>query len=256
MSDAPNFSLAGQKILVTGASGGIGRALVQRIAAFGGYPVIHYAYNRDSAEELLLSVEGKGAVVQGDLVDPLGATALWESSVAVCGQIHALINNAGIRATTQIGDDLDSWQRAWELDLRVNLLAPADLCRAAISHFRQQGGGRIINIASRAAQRGYTEDHMPYGASKAGLINLTKSIARNFGKDGIIAIAIAPGFVHTEMAEDFIREKGREAAVGDIPIGEMVDATELADLVAFSLIGSQRSLSGSTIDINGASYIR
>ena len=256
MDRAPHLSLAGQNILITGASGGVGRVLVERVAALGARPVIHYAHNRDSAEELLASIGGTGLVVQADLADPLEATSLWTRSERACGRLHALINNAGIRATTHIEDHLTDWQRAWETDVRINLLAPADLCRSAISHFRQHGGGRIINIASRAAQRGYTEDHMPYGASKAGLINLTKSIARNFGKDGIIAIAIAPGFVRTDMAEDFIREKGREAAVGDIPIGEMVEPSELADLVALTLAGSQRSLSGATLDMNGASYIR
>lgn len=256
MGNEPKLSLAGQNVLVTGASGGIGRALVERIASFGGTPVIHYSRNRASAEELLASIGGTGCVVQGDLADPRGATTLWESASSACGRIHALVNNAGIRATTRVEDDLADWQRAWEADLRVNLLSPADLCRSAILHFQQHGGGRIINIASRAAQRGYTAEHMPYGASKAGLINLTKSIARNFGKDGVIAIAIAPGFVRTEMAEEFIRQRGREAAVGDIPIGDMVEPSELADLVAFSLLGSQRSLSGATLDMNGASYIR
>lgn len=256
MGDDAKPSLAGQNVLVTGASGGIGRALVARIAAFGGTPVIHYSRNRAGAEKLHTAIGRTGHLVQADLAAPRGATALWGGALSACGRIHALVNNAGLRTSTRIEDPLADWQQAWEADLRVNLLAPADLCRAAIAHFQQQGGGRIINIASRAAQRGYTEDHMPYGASKAGLINLTKSIARNFGKDGIIAIAIAPGFVRTEMAEEFIRTKGRAAAVGDIPIGDMVEPTELADLVVFTLLGAQRSLSGATLDVNGASYLR
>ncbi len=248
--------LTGQNVLVTGATGGIGQAIVERVAALGAHPVIHYVQNVSAAEELLSRIGKKGTVVQADLSDAGGATELWEKSVSHRGRIHGLVNNAGIRATSRIEDSLAEWQRAWEDDLRINLLAPADICRVAIGHFRQYGGGRIVNIASRAAQRGYTEDHMPYGASKAGLINLTKSIARNFGKDGVVAIAIAPGFVRTKMAEEFMREKGREAVVGDIPVGEMVEPAEVADLVAFSLLETQRSLSGATLDLNGASYIR
>ncbi|WP_342627231.1 SDR family oxidoreductase [Nguyenibacter vanlangensis] len=251
-----HFSLAGQNILVTGASGGIGQALVERISNLGGHPIIHYARNRNVAENLLSYIGGRGTLVHGDLSDHDGAAKLWEQAISSCGRINALVNNAGIRSIARIEDDLGQWQRAWEVDLRVNLLAPADLCRSAIAHFRQHGGGRIINIASRAAQRGYTEEHMPYGASKAGLVNLTKSIARNFGKNGVIAIAIAPGFVRTEMAEEFIKAKGQDAAVSDIPIGEMVEPPELADLIAFCLFSSQRSLSGATLDMNGASYLR
>ncbi|MCR8546420.1 SDR family oxidoreductase [Salipiger sp. P9] len=250
------ISLEGKTVLVTGASGGIGGAIVRRIAALGGMPVIHYARNAAAAEALLSEIGGAGTPVQADLSVPEGATALWQEAVARCGRIHALVNNAGVRGLARVGDDLALWQSAWDSDLRVNLLAPADLCRLAIRHFRDAGGGRIVNIASRAGQRGYTEDHMPYGASKAGLINLTKSIARNFGKDGVTAVAIAPGFVRTEMAESFVAAHGRAAAVGDIPTGEMVTPEELADLVAFTLRDAQVSLNGATLDVNGGSYLR
>nr|WP_320204024.1 SDR family NAD(P)-dependent oxidoreductase [Agrobacterium rosae] len=257
MNEATNhLSLAGQNILITGASGGIGQALVEKVSALGGHPVIHYSQNRSVAENLLSRLGGHGTLVKGDLGHPAGATKLWQEAISSCGRLSAVVNNAGVRSTTRIEDDLSEWQRAWETDLRINLLAPADISRAAVAHFREHGGGRIINIASRAAQRGYTEDHMPYGASKAALVNLTKSIARNFGKDGVVAIAIAPGFVRTEMAEEFIAERGLDAAVGDIPIGEMVEPSELADLIAFCLLGSQKSLSGATLDMNGASYLR
>ena len=167
-----------------------------------------------------------------------------------------MVNNAGIRSTANVTDDLAHWSKAWEADLRVNLRAPADLSRLAVRHFASHGGGQIVNIASRAAQRGYTEDHMPYGASKAGLLNLTKSIARSFGKDGVVAVAVSPGFVRTEMAEQFIAAKGKMAALGDIPIGEMVEPKEVAELVCFALRPDQKSLSGATLDINGASNDR
>ena len=138
----------------------------------------------------------------------------------------------------------------------MNLFAAADLCKEAILHFKANGGGRIINIASRAGQRGYAADAMPYGASKGALVNLTKSIARSFGPDGITAIAIAPGWVRTDMADDFVAKHGKLAAVADIPIGEMAEPEEIGELVAFLLRPSQASLNGATLDVNGGSYIR
>ena len=253
MSDLP---LLDRAVLVTGASGGIGRALVKSLAGSGARPLIHYVRDADGAASLLHEIDGKGWTIQADLSQPAGASDLWSRAEALAGRIYAVINNAGTRSEARIESDLQAWQKAWELDLRVNLQAPADLCRSAVLHFQSHGGGRIINIASRAAQRGYMADYMPYGASKAALINLTKSLARNYGAEGIIAIAIAPGFVRTGMAEGYVREHGLAAAVDDIPIHAMVEPNELADLVLFCLRSDQRSLNGATFDVNGGSYIR
>ncbi len=253
MSDLP---LLDRAVLVTGASGGIGRALVKSLAGSGARPLIHYVRDADGAASLLHEIDGKGWTIQADLSQPAGASDLWSRAEALAGRIYAVINNAGTRSEACIESDLQAWQKAWELDLRVNLQAPADICRSAVLHFKSHGGGRIINIASRAAQRGYMADYMPYGASKAALINLTKSLARNYGADGIIAIAIAPGFVGTGMADDYVREHGVAAAIDDIPIRAMVEPNELADLVLFCLRSDQRSLNGATLDVNGGSYIR
>ncbi|MEL6522446.1 MAG: SDR family oxidoreductase [Pseudomonadota bacterium] len=249
-------TLENSNILVTGATGGIGKAIVTRVAQLGGRPIIHFRSDEGAAQKLLDKIGGKGTILHADLQCPDGATQLWQMAEARVGRIHALVNNAGIRATARLEDEFETWSTAWETDLRVNLRAPADLCRLAVRHFSAHDGGRIINIASRAAQRGYAQDHMPYGASKAGLLNLTKTIARSFGAQGIIAMAIAPGFVRTEMAEEFIQTKGKDAAIGDIPIGEMVEPEEVAELVCFALRPDQKSLSGATLDVNGASYVR
>lgn len=251
-----NASLDGQTVLVTGASRGIGAAMARVLAANGAHVIVHYGHERAAAEAVLADIGGQGVLIQADLGDPSGATQLWEAAEAATGQIHALVNNAGIRLTARIDDDELTWQQAWRADLRVNLLAAVDLCRMAIRHFRKLGGGKIVNIASRAAHRGYTPDFMPYGAAKAALINLTKSLARGFAHEGIIVVALAPGFVRTEMAQGYIEKYGTEAAIGDIPLGEMVEPTEVAELIAFVLRPDQRSLNGATIDINGGSYIR
>lgn len=248
--------LDGQTILVTGASRGIGAATTRVLAANGARVVVHYGRDKMAATAVLDDIGGRGILVQADLSDRNGAANLWNAVEAATGRIHALVNNAGIRLTTHVEDDLATWQQAWQSDLQVNLLAPVDLCRLAIRHFRLHGGGKIINIASRAAQRGYTPDFMPYGAAKAALLNLTKSIARGFAHEGITAVAIAPGFVHTEMAQAYIDTHGKEAALGDIPLGEMVEPSEVAELIAFVLQPGQRSLNGATLDINGGSYVR
>lgn len=248
--------LQGQTVLVTGASGGIGAAIVGRLAAEGARPIIHYGRDAAAAEALLARINGNGLLVQADLSAPDGPLALWQTALAAAGRIHGLVNNAGIRTEISIDASPDDWKAAWQREFQINFFAAADLCKEAIRHFKATGGGRIVNMASRAGQRGYAADAMPYGATKAALVNLTKSIARSFGADGVTAVAIAPGWVRTDMAEDFIATHGKPAAVADIPIGEMASPAEMAELVAFVLRPSQASLNGATLDVNGGSYIR
>lgn len=176
--------------------------------------------------------------------------------VDVAGRIHALVNNAGVRTEISIEASPDEWRAAWHREFQVNFFAAADLSKEAIRHFREHGGGRIINMASRAGQRGYAAEALPYGTTKAALVNLTKSIARSFGAIGVTAVAIAPGWVRTDMAMEFIKTNGKAAAVADIPIGEMAEPAEVAELVAFVLRPSQVSLNGATLDVNGGSYVR
>ncbi len=253
---SPRTLLAGQTILVTGASGAIGAAVVEALAAEGARPVIHYARNRAGAEALLARVGGAGLLAQADLGDADGPARLWDAALAAAGRIHGLVNNAGIRTTVAVEDDLARWRAVWRNEFQVNLQAAADLCRSAILHFRAHGGGRIVSMASRAGQRGYVADAMAYGASKAALGNLTKSIARSFGAENIIAVAVAPGWVESDMATAYMARAGTQAAVGDIPIGAVATPAEIGELVAFAMRSTQRSLNGATLDVNGGSYVR
>jgi NAD(P)-dependent dehydrogenase (short-subunit alcohol dehydrogenase family) len=249
-------TLAGQTILVTGATGAIGQAICTRLAGEGARVVIHYGRNRAAAETLLARIGGGGTCLPADLSDPAAATALFAAAVQAEGRITGLVNNAGIRSEVPVTADLDTWQAAWNHEMRVNFLAAVDLTRAAILQFRTQGGGRIVNMASRAGQRGYASDAMAYGASKAALINLTKSVAQSHGPEGITALAIAPGWVRTDMAEAFIARHGEAAALTGIPIGRMATPDEVAELVAFTFRPSQASLNGAVLDMNGGSYLR
>ncbi|MDB5663607.1 SDR family NAD(P)-dependent oxidoreductase [Cypionkella sp.] len=249
-------SLSERNVLVTGATGAIGQAICSALVVEGARVVIHYGRNRAAAEALLAKIGGAGWCIGADLSEPAGATDLWDKAQALTGRLHGLVNNAGIRSEVAVDAPLDQWQAVWEREFRVNFLAAVDLTRAAILHFRAQGGGRIINMASRAGQRGYASNAMAYGASKAALINLTKSVAQSHGAEGITAVAIAPGWVRTEMAEAFIAQHGEAVALAGIPIGAMAEAAEIGELVAFALRPSQASLNGAVLDVNGGSYLR
>lgn len=250
------LTLQGQTVLVTGATGAIGQAICHSLADEGARVVVHYSRNRAAAEALLAAIGGRGTCLAGDLATPLGATALFDAAVQAEGRITGLVNNAGIRSEVAVTAPLSDWQAAWEREMRVNFLSAVDLTRAAILHFRTHGGGRIVNMASRAGQRGYSANAMAYGASKAALINLTKSVAQSHGAEGITAIALAPGWVDTEMAQAYVAQHGKAAALSGIPINRMATPAEIGELVAFTFRPSQASLNGAVLDVNGGSYLR
>ena len=247
--------LSSQTILVTGATGAIGQAICRALAADGARVLIHYARSQTAAEALLAEIGGNGAVFQADLTDPAAPTALWDAAAAH-GRITGLVNNAGIRSEVELDAPLSDWHATWDREFRVNLFAAADLSRAAILHFRQHGQGRIIFMGSRSGQRGYMSNAMAYAAAKAALMNLTKTIAKSHGADGVTAINIAPGWVRTDMAEAYIARHGEASVTAEVPVGRIVLPAEVGELVAFTLRPSQVSLSGATLDMNGASYLR
>lgn len=250
------MKLSGQSILVTGATGTIGQAICHALVADGARVIVHYGRNRDAAEALVGRLGGMGFCLSADLSDPTGPEALWEQAIGYVGKLTGLVNNAGIRTEVAIDSPMEDWQRVWAREMRVNFLSAVDLSKLAVQHFRANGGGRIVNMASRAGQRGYISNAMAYGASKAALINLTKSIAQSHGHEGVTAVALAPGWVHTEMAEAYIAQHGEAAALAGIPIGRMADPQEIGEIIAFAFRPSQASLNGAVLDVNGGSYMR
>ena len=250
------MKLSGQSILVTGATGAIGQAICRALVADGANVVVHYGRNRDAAEALARTLDGRAWCVPADLSDPAGPQALWDGALAAAGRLSGLVNNAGIRSEVAVDAPMAEWQEVWAREMRVNFLSAADLSKLAIRHFRENGGGRIVNMASRAGQRGYTSSAMAYGASKAALINLTKSIAQSHGHEGVTAVALAPGWVRTEMAEAYIAEHGEAAALAGIPIARMAEPQEIGEITAFAFRPSQISLNGAVLDVNGGSYMR
>ncbi len=251
------IDFSGKVVLVTGGSRGIGAAIVETLARANASVVLHYGRSRAEAEALAGRFGSASCLtVQADLAEETSAPRLWRQALAWKGHIDVLVNNAGIAPTTRIGDALEDWHRAWAQVLRVNLIAAADLCREAIPHFAERGGGIIVNVASRAAFRGDQPELMHYAASKAGLVALTRSIARGFGAHNITAYVVAPGFVLTEMADQAIAEHGPEFVRKDIALPDMTGPKEVANVVAFLASGLARHATGSVVDVNGASYVR
>ncbi|HKR25018.1 MAG TPA: SDR family oxidoreductase [Allosphingosinicella sp.] len=230
-------------ILVTGTSRGIGAAILAALAG-------HRAVGHSSA--------GGDGRIAADLADPEGATALWrEAMAALDGRIDVLVNNAGIFEAAPIASADADWAAAWERTLRVNLKAAADLSRLALLHFRKRGeGGRIVNVASRAAYRGDSPDHWHYAASKAGMVAMTKTIARAYAGEGIYAFAVCPGFTVTGMVEDYLESRGGLGAMGELPIGRPSTADEVAETVRWLAVDAPAAATGSAIDVNGASFVR
>jgi NAD(P)-dependent dehydrogenase (short-subunit alcohol dehydrogenase family) len=253
------MTLRGKNVLVTGASRGIGAAIARSVANQGAKVALHYVNNQKKAQAVLggLPDPETHILVQADLTRTDAAKKLWQESVESLGYIDVIVNNAGKQYTAGVESDNELWDDTWDKTLQLNLTAAADLCRDAINHFRSRKvGGRIINIASRAGHRGDGPDYMHYAAAKGGLLALTKSIARGFAKDDILAFAITPGFTETDLATDILNEMGHEAATREIPLGDLAQPEEIGETVAFLCSDVVRHMTGATIDINGASYVR
>lgn len=251
------IDLSGKVVMVTGASRGIGAAIARTVAAAGAKVVLHYGKRADRAESIAAAVgKERCCVLQASLEEPGAGRDMWRRAIDHFGQIDVLVNNAGILEAAEVDSEFDAWAQAWQRTLQINLIAAADLCKEAILHFRERGGGVIVNIASRAAFRGGAVEYMNYAASKGGMISLTRTIARGYAGDGVLAYAIAPGFTATEVNEEYFKKNSKADVVRDIPIGDIVPAEDVANVVAFLASGLARHATGSTIDINGASYIR
>ena len=233
-------------ILLTGASRGIGAATLEHLRAAGHRVVGH-------------STAGGDDLLAADFTDPAAPRALWEAAFdALDGRIDVLVNNAGIFEAVADNASDEEWHAAWGRTLTINLQASADLCRHAIAHFRSSdaAGGRIVNVASRAAYRGDSPRHWHYAASKAGMIAMTKSIARGYAAENILAFAVCPGFTMTGMAEDYLGSRGGAKLLADIPLGRVADAGEIAETIRWLAVDAPPSATGAVIDVNGASYVR
>jgi NAD(P)-dependent dehydrogenase (short-subunit alcohol dehydrogenase family) len=220
-------------ILVTGASRGIGAAI---LTALRSHKVVGH------------STQGGDRRIAADLAVPGVAEGLWNEALErLDGRIDVLVNNAGIFEEAPL--DAPDWTARWQRTQQVNLVAAAELCRLAVLHFKARGGGRIVNVASRAAYRGDSPDHWHYAASKGGMVAMTKSIARAYAGEGIYAYTVTPGFTVTGMVEEYLESRGGLGALGGLGIGR-------PETVRWLATEAPPSATGSVIDVNGASYVR
>lgn len=249
------IDLSGKTVLVTGASRGIGRAITIGLGLAGARVVVHFNRNRGAAEALATEVGHGAFCLQAKLEDPSACQSMFEAAVATAGHIDVLINNAGVAISAPLNASTSDWLEVWNQTMFVNLRSVELLTRLAIPHFMQYGGGRIINIASRAAFRGDTADYMAYAASKAGVVALTKSVARAFGKQHIAAFTIAPGFTRTDMAQDFMDTYGEDYALNDIALPRLTEPDDIAPLVTLLASGLADHATGTSIDMNAGSYV-
>lgn len=250
-----DISLQGKKILVTGASRGIGKAAAIAFAASGARVGVHYNQNRQEAEKLAAELGNGSEAFGADLGTGEGPVKLWKDVLKAFGTIDVLVNNAAVAVSSPVEKEDEEWLHDWGHTMMVNLNATAMLCKKAIAHFREQQGGHIINISSRAAFRGDTAEYMAYAASKGGVVALTRSIARAFGKEGIKAFTVAPGFTRTDMAQDFIDRYGEDYALNDIALPELTVPENIAPTLVFLASGYADHATGATIDINAGSYV-
>ena len=232
-------------ILLTGASRGIGAAARTTLAARG-------------CTVIGQSTAGGDGLLAADFTDPAAPGQLWDAALEQAGgRVDVLVNNAGLFRAAPLDIADAEWSAAWGETLRINLDSAAELSRRAVRHWQQRGsGGRIVHVASRAGHRGDSPAHWHYAASKGAMLALHKTIARAYAAENILSFAITPGFTDTAMAGDYLASRGGPGLLADIPLGRVATPEEIAGIIAWCALHAPPSLTGATLDANGASYVR
>lgn len=250
--------------LVTGASRGIGRAIAQQLAARGCRVGVHFNSNRAAADATLKSLTGSGhAAFAADLASADQIGRLWSEASRAFGSIDIVVNNAATYGDhAPLATNYAEWQTAWQRTLAANLLGPANLCHCAANAMAAAaprdgifGRGRIVNISSRGAFRG-EPDAPAYGASKAGLNSLSQSLAKALAPQAVYVFCLAPGWVETDMAANYLAGPRGPKILAQHPLGRVATVEEIARTAVFCALDAPAAMTGSIIDVNGASYLR
>ena len=247
MSDL--LSLKDRVAIVTGASRGIGRAVALELARRGAAVVVNYLKSAEAAEALVNEIKAEGGQAvsfQGDVADFSAAQNLIKFAVETFGDLHILVNNAGITKDTLI---MMMSEADWDVVLATNLKSTFNCSKAAVKHMMRKRYGRIVNIASVAGQMG-NPGQTNYSASKAGQIGFTKALAREIAARNVTVNAVAPGFVDTEILASMAPET-LEAALKLVPLGRKASPEEIAYAVAFLASDQAAYITGQVLGVDG-----
>ncbi len=243
--------------LVTGASRGIGRAVATQLAARRVRVALHYRERKESAAAVAASLAGDGHhLFSADLEQPDAPAALFNEVLAHYGRVDLLVNCAGIFEHHPVAEvDYDTWRKAWDRTLAINLLAPTHLTFLATQHMRTRGGGRIINLSSRGAYGGQPKTSA-YSASKAALNSMGHSFAQAFARERVLVFTIAPSWVDTDMAAPHIHGGRHDEIREGIPLGRVTTAEEVATTATWLALDAPEAMTGAIVDVNGAVHLR
>jgi NAD(P)-dependent dehydrogenase (short-subunit alcohol dehydrogenase family) len=251
------MDFSGKNVLITGGSRGIGKTCAQAFAERGGRIAINFNQNETAAHETMASLTGDGhMIIKADVSQPDPVQSMVTGVASEFNRIDIVVNNAGISQRHPIdGVDYDEWQGAWERILSINLVGSANVMYWAVQHMMKKGGGRIVNVSSRGAFRGEPEQPA-YGASKAGMNAMSKSLAQKLIPHNIYVGVVAPGFVETEMAAKTLSGPEGEGIRMQSPFKRVARPEEVAYAVLFLAAEESKFSTGAIIDVNGASYLR
>jgi NAD(P)-dependent dehydrogenase (short-subunit alcohol dehydrogenase family) len=244
----------GRVAIVTGAGRGIGRAVAERFAADGAAVVVA-ELDDTAAAETVAAIEaagGRALAVHADVTRPDEVDALAAAATAAFGSIDVLVNNAGILRSTRAADVTPE---EWHLVVDANLTGSFLCARAAYPALRATGHGRIVNIASMAGRATSTLGGVHYTTAKAGVLGLTRHLAREWARDGITVNAISPGIVDTPMVRGSTDAARMTQVLASIPMGRLADASEIASLVCFLASDEAAYITGANVDIHGGELI-
>jgi 3-oxoacyl-[acyl-carrier protein] reductase len=244
MSPAPFCSLEGTVALVTGGSRGIGAAVSRELARAGASLAINYRSGTEAAEALAAELDG--LAVQADVADPAQTGSLVERVESALGPIGALVNNAGVTRDTLIVRMSDE---EWEAVIDTNLRGVFNVCRAVARGMLKRHSGAIVNMTSVVGLHG-NAGQANYAASKAGIVGLTKALAKELGSRGVRVNAIAPGYITTELTSA-LSEELQQAILAMTPLGRLGDPDDVAGAVRFLCSDEARFVTGAVLQVDG-----
>jgi NAD(P)-dependent dehydrogenase (short-subunit alcohol dehydrogenase family) len=225
----------------------------------GARVIAHYSSDKLGAEKAVANIPaGRSAVIQQDLLSQGAGHELWDAALKEFDTIDCVVLNAAVNIETPFESSRSDWSRGWEETLAVNVRENANLVHASLPRFLDQKFGIYIAMSSWSAQKGSAISSLSaYAASKAAIKAMMQTVAINYGKDGVMSFILAPGVVNTRMADLGRKMRGGDQALNDaMALGRIVEPEEIGELAAVLATGVFPNLTGSTIDVNGASYIR